>query len=54
MTISGEKGNLPTKYAATEGFYDVISFEISTDELLKLKSKLNLMEGLVRYLVTAE
>ena len=39
---------------ATEGFYDVITFEMSTGDLLKLKSKLNLMEGLVRYLVTAE
>ena len=39
---------------ATEGFYDVITFEMSTGDLLKLKSKLNLMEGLVRYLVTAD
>jgi small subunit ribosomal protein S6 len=39
---------------STEGFYDVITFEITQDSLEKLKSKLNLTEGLVRYLITAE
>lgn len=39
---------------ATEGFYDVITLEISAENLLKLDAKLHLNESLVRYLITAE
>lgn len=38
----------------SEAFYDVISFEMDSSNLSKLKSKLNLLEGLIRYLVTAQ
>lgn len=38
----------------TEGFYDVINFELETKNISKFKSKLNLTEGLVRYLITAK
>ena len=38
----------------TDGFYEVIIFELSKDHIDKLKSKLNLMNNLVRYLVTAK
>ncbi|HLC93560.1 MAG TPA: 30S ribosomal protein S6 [Patescibacteria group bacterium] len=38
----------------TEGFYDVITFEMSQDNMPKLESKLNLTDGLIRYLVTAD
>lgn len=37
----------------TEGYYDVLSFELTADKLAKLKDKLNLMQEVVRYLVTA-
>ena len=37
-----------------EGFYDVISFEAPQSSIKELRTKLNYMEGLVRYLVTAE
>ena len=37
----------------TEGFYDVINFEIDPLKIDSLKTKLNLVEGLVRYLITA-
>jgi small subunit ribosomal protein S6 len=38
----------------TEGFYDVIFFELDKPKIKQLKSKLNLVEGLVRYLITAQ
>lgn len=38
----------------TEGYYDVISFELDKSKVEKLKPKLNLVEGLVRYLVSAQ
>jgi len=37
----------------TDGFYEVTQFELAQDQLEKLKIKLNLMNNLVRYLVTA-
>lgn len=36
----------------TEGYYDVLKFEMEGANIEKLKSKLNLMEDLVRYLIT--
>lgn len=38
----------------TEGFYDVTVFECDSSKVKKLKEKLNLMSGLVRYLITAQ
>ena len=38
----------------TEGFYDVSIFEMEKDKISVFKSKLNLEEGLVRYLVIAQ
>ncbi|HOD01122.1 MAG TPA: 30S ribosomal protein S6 [bacterium] len=38
----------------TEGFYDVFTFEIDSSVIKNLKEKLNLINGLVRYLVTAQ
>ena len=38
----------------TDGYYEVIIFEISKDQIDKLKTKLNLMNNLVRYIVTAK
>ncbi len=38
----------------TEGYYEVISFELDKSKVEKLKPKLNLVEGLVRYLITAQ
>jgi small subunit ribosomal protein S6 len=38
---------------ATEGYYDVIEFELDGSAVDKLRSKLNLMEGLVRYLISS-
>ena len=38
----------------TEGFYDVSIFEMEKDKVSVFKSKLNLEEGLVRYLVIAQ
>ena len=37
-----------------EGYYDVINFELSSDKISKLKTKLNMLNGLVRYLITAQ
>lgn len=37
-----------------EGFYDVVSFEMDPEGMLKFRMKLNLIEGLVRYLITAK
>lgn len=37
----------------TEGFYDVLEFELDKKNLENLKTKLNLIDGLVRYLITA-
>jgi len=37
----------------TEGYYDVVNFELDADKVSKLKVKLNLMQDVVRYLVTA-
>jgi len=38
----------------TEGYYEVIDLELPKDHVKKLKSKLNLMDNLVRYIVTAK
>ena len=37
----------------TEGYYDVVTFELGTDKVAKLKAKLNLVQEVIRYLVTA-
>ncbi len=37
-----------------EGYYDVITFEIGTENLPKFRAKLNLTDGLLRYLITAK
>ncbi len=39
--------------ADTEGYYDVVSFELDKSKVEKLKPKLNLVDGLIRYLITA-
>lgn len=38
----------------TEAFYEVMTFDSDGSVLSKLKSKMNLLEGLVRYLITAK
>ena len=38
----------------TEGFYDVFTFEFEPSNVKKLKERLNLLNGLVRYLFTAQ
>ncbi len=38
----------------TDGFYEVMIFELSKDQITNLKSKLNLMGNLVRYIITAK
>ncbi len=38
----------------SEGYYDVVTFELSTEALLKFKQKLNLVPNILRYLVTAK
>lgn len=38
----------------TDGYYDVLSFELESEALDKFKSKLSLMPDLLRYLVTAK
>ena len=37
-----------------EGYYDVVSFQLDSSKLSKLKSKLNILNGLLRYLITAQ
>lgn len=37
-----------------EGFYDVFTLEFEPSNVKKLKEKLNLLNGLVRYLFTAQ
>jgi small subunit ribosomal protein S6 len=37
-----------------EGYYDVINFEIDSAKISKFKSKLNILNGLLRYLITAQ
>jgi len=37
----------------TEGFYEVVQFEVEPQSVSELKNKLNLQDGLVRYLITA-
>lgn len=37
----------------TEGYYEVINFDADPKDLAGLKQKLSLMDGLVRYLITA-
>jgi small subunit ribosomal protein S6 len=39
---------------STEGFYDVLTFEIDASKVEKLKTKLNLMTDVLRYLITAK
>jgi small subunit ribosomal protein S6 len=38
---------------STEGYYDVITFTLASDQTTKLEQKLNLINDLVRYLVSA-
>ena len=38
----------------TDGYYEVIDFEVPKDQIKKLKSKLNLMDNLVRYIIAAK
>jgi len=38
----------------TEGFYDIFVFESEASVINKLKEKLNLLNGLVRYLIAAQ
>jgi len=38
----------------TEGFYDIVVFEAESSVITKLKAKLNLLSGLVRYLIIAQ
>ena len=35
----------------TEGYYEVINFELSPAKLTTLKTRLSLIEGLVRYII---
>jgi len=37
----------------TEGFYEVIDFNLPATKIDTLKTRLNLIEGLQRYLITA-
>lgn len=37
-----------------EGYYDVINFELDPTKISKFKSKLNMLSGLLRYLITAQ
>lgn len=37
----------------TEGFYEVIDFTLTAGKIDTLKTRLNLIEGLQRYLITA-
>ena len=37
----------------TEGFYDVIKFQMTSSDVKSLKTKLNYMDKLSRYLITA-
>jgi small subunit ribosomal protein S6 len=43
----------PIKHES-EGFYEVSFFDLDKGKLNQLKSKLNLVEGLVRYLISTE
>ncbi len=36
----------------TEGYYDVLTFELDSANVEQLKSRLNMTDGLVRYLIT--
>lgn len=38
----------------TEGYYEVIDFEMEPNKMPKFKSKLNLTDSLLRYLVIAQ
>lgn len=38
----------------TEGFYDLFTFELGALDVKNVKEKLNLLNGLVRYLFTAQ
>lgn len=38
----------------TEAFYDVMEFELDSKSIDELKSKLNLMDDIIRYLITAK
>jgi len=37
-----------------EGYYDVINFEFDPSQISKFKNKLNLLNGLLRYLISAQ
>lgn len=36
-----------------EGYYDVVKFDLDSGKMSRLKSKLNLMDNIVRYLISA-
>lgn len=36
----------------TEGYYDVIDFEVDSEKINQFKKKLNLEEKIIRYLIT--
>lgn len=38
----------------SEGYYEIIDLEIESSELNNLKKKLNLLDNVVRYLITAQ
>lgn len=38
----------------SEGYYDVFDFEVDSSKLGSFKKKLNLMDNVVRYLITAQ
>lgn len=38
---------------AKEGYYDILYFELDPSNISKLKTKLNITTGLVRYLISA-
>ncbi len=38
---------------AEEGFYEVVEFEIDSTRIDSFRQKLNLMDGLVRYIINA-
>lgn len=37
-----------------EGYYDVINFEFDPSQISKFKNKLNMLNGLLRYLISAQ
>ena len=37
----------------TDGFYEVVDFELPKEKISELKKKMNIIDNLVRYLITA-